>query len=409
MSSGAYALAIPAALIAIPAAAVAGAVFAVAGAVTLAKEASDAVKQIDAEKAREIAALETVRERISAIAQSVAQEMGDVSSMLENALSREYVHTDTTARVQLQGVASLDRSEAQSGFSDNELFFTELDSATGKVVYVAVDFSEALSALNAENSTEYQKMKLASAFTKRMMRLCVMQEQQESVANFIALMNRLLDDKSVSMETFEALLTERFGYLERACSVNETLDSGAWASYCAVCAMRHTQPRRISTNVELRAALEEALQAEVTDRYRAGASAALLETLQELGLELQGEVTLEALEGKLFSEPENPDYSLFVSASDRGFVLEMAQTAAPGPASEKNRESLCAKRRQLAARMLEKGYEIKVLAENDAPPQSCERIEAPKPASAAESAADRIRKRRMIEGKKGKARAIGGT
>ena len=269
--------------------------------------------------------------------------------------------------------------------------------------------SEALSSVNAVNSTDYKKMKVASDFTKRIMRLCVMADRQSAVTNFIELMNRLLDDKSVTLETFEALLNERFGYLERECAANETLDAGAWASYCAVCAMRHTQPRRISNNTELRIALESELQAEMTDRYRAGAGQALTQTLRELGLEVSGEVELDQLEGKLFSEPGNPDYALFFSASDAGFVLEMTENEALGPDAAAHKESLCAKRRTLVARMLEKGYEIRVIAENDAAGESLEHIQVPAGTAARETAADRIRKRRMIEGKKGRSRAIGGT
>lgn len=409
MSSGAYVLLIPAAMIAAPVAAVAGAAFVVAGTVKAVKDVTEEMRAIDAETQRELAQIESVRNRVNTFVAEVASEMEGVSAMLRQAAAGPDMHADTTAVMHLDGIAALDHSRMDTGFSDDELFFTEVDTVTGRIVYVAIDFSEVLSVSHARNSTDYRKMEIASAFTKRLMRLCVYGEQQKAVAEFISFMNRLLDDKTVGVETFEKLLAERFAYLERDCSPDEELDAGAWAAYCAICAIRHEQPRRIYTNQELAEALNEALQAEVTDRYRAGAGRALLETLQELGLEVSGEVELDRMDGQLFTEPGNSDYAMFVSATDDGFVLEMTESPDPGPDAAKHKTSLCSKRKQLVERMKEKGYIIRVVAENDTVGESYERIEVPQAAPKQETAAERMRKRRMIAGKKGKSRAIGGT
>lgn len=409
MSSGAYGLLIPAALIAAPVAAVAGAAFIAVGAVKVVQGISHDLRAIDEQAARERELGQSVVDRVNQFVDEVTSEMNAVSQMLQDALEGPDMHVDTTQITQLKGIASLDHSRTDTGFSDDELFFTELDVATGRIVYVAIDFSEVLSVSNARNSTEYKKMQIASAFTKRLMRLCVSQEQQKSIADFIDLMNQLLDDKTVTVETFERTLAERFAYLERDCSANEMLDAGAWAAYCAICAMRHEQPRRITNNAELYAELRASMQAEVTDRYRAGAGVALRETLQELGLEVGGEVELEQMQGSLFTDPENPDYSMFVSTSGDGFVVEMTENGTPGPDAAQHKAAMCAKRKTLVERMKQKGYIIKVIAENDESGENIEHIEVPQETKAKDTAAERMRKRRMIAGKKGKSRAIGGV
>ncbi len=395
MSSGAYAVEVPVALI--------------AGAVMSVVEGVERMREIREERDREIAALDSVRRRVDQFVQEMTGEMGDVAQMLSAALSAEDHHVDATEVSHFQGITTLYHSTMVSGFNEDELVFSEVDAQSGKIIYVAIDFSSVLSVANARNSTEYQKMKLASAYTKKLMTLSAPSMQKQDVNNFITLMNQLMDDKSVTLETFENILKERFTYLQRSCETTQALDEALWAAYCAVCAMRHEQPRHFSSNAALEQAITQAMSEEVTSRYRAGAGAALRETMEELGLQVGADVELERLQGQLFTEPGNDDYAIFVNMSEHGFVLEMTESDTPSEQAKAHKTSLCAKRRMLIERMREKGYVISVTAETDHVGVSREKVALPKAQDKKETAADRMRKRRMIAGKKGKSRAIGGA
>ena len=412
MSSGAYAIEVPVALIGMVVGGAAAVLGVAAGAAVAAGSAmlgaADDLGSIAAASRDRVLALQKEGQALDAevlrVQESAAAVLKDISQFKESlkTLNFKYSAETATFKAMEAGVST----EATASLNLSDLMFMEVDVQTREVVYVVLDYSDAISVRNAKNSAQFKKMALASDLMKKVMVWVVTDDREQTRLNqLIDVVNGMLDDDSVSFSHFQQFVEMRFAAFQR-CQDELDYDPQLWDEYCALCAMRGQRPRRIRKD-----ALEQEVlrlkTAAVTERFVAGARKTFMEAVEQLGLEIQSDYVLDNVPGTLLVDRENPGFNLFFSEHDVSFLLEMVDTNEAQPSErQKQHDSVCRKRKQLEQIMREKGYRLKVCAETDTMCAKMTGVQQKKEQT--ETRAEQLRRRRALSGKAGKLKMAGG-
>lgn len=380
MSSGAYIMAIPLLPIA------------------LANELTDGVNaQLDSLKNEE--------NRLDRVYQDTVVELNSIRNAIAKAKESVTNFEYKAVTESFNGIKAVELTRAElADFSETELLFAEVDAETNEVFYVALDFSDAISIVNAVNSTEYKKMIYASNLVKCAMQLCQNDEKEKNeIIEFTNLINKMLDDESVPYDYFCKFLGDRYDYLASRYN-NTDIDNDKWDTYCALCAMNGKKARKLSNN-EIDEAIRMELQEAYEKKYYNVAKEVLMDVFKELGLSIHEDFELDEIKGVLLEDEENPDYRLFASQDEDSYVLEMVESENSNR-TEENRASLCQKRKMVVELARARGIELTLNIENDGPTTGT--AKAIKSERSRGSQIEQLRKRRTIQGANGKARMIGG-
>lgn len=383
MSSGAYVIDIPVELIGM--------------AIQSARETKERLEELDRQKKAVDAEYMRVREAADAV-------LGDIRSFRESLKHTNFQYSAETAtfREREAGVSTT----LTSTLDLSDLMFMEVDVQTQDVTYVVLDYSDTISVRNAKNSAQFKKMALASDLMKKVMVWVVPNpEEQQRLNQLIGVVNGMLDDDNIPFEHFRNFVELRFAAFHRQQQLLG-YDPELWDRYCALCAMRGERPRQLPKE-ELAQEVERLTNQAVTDRFVANARKAFMEAVQELGLEVRSGHVLDRVSGTLLTDKENPAFSLFFSEHDVSFLLEMVENPeADSTEREKQQQNVCRKRRQLEQRMREKGYRLRVCAEDD---DNCAKMTGvAEKKDQKETRAEQLRRRRALSGKAAKLKMAGG-
>jgi len=383
MSSGAYVIDIPVELIGM--------------AIQSARETKERLEELDRQKKAVDAEYMRVREAADAV-------LGDIRSFRESLKHTNFQYSAETAtfREREAGVSTT----LTSTLDLSDLMFMEVDVQTQDVTYVVLDYSDTISVRNAKNSAQFKKMALASDLMKKVMVWVVPNpEEQQRLNQLIGVVNGMLDDDNIPFEHFRNFVELRFAAFHRQQQLLG-YDPELWDRYCALCAMRGERPRQLPKEA-LAQEVERLTNQAVTDRFVANARKAFMEAVQELGLEVRSGHVLDRVSGTLLTDKENPAFSLFFSEHDVSFLLEMVENPeADSTEREKQQQNVCRKRRQLEQLMREKGYRLRVCAEDD---DNCAKMTGvAEKKDQKETRAEQLRRRRALSGKAAKLKMAGG-
>lgn len=416
MSSGAYFIEVPMALIGLAAGGavlavgaagvVAGAALSAAGGAALG--ASDAALGVSEQARLNRLALdresERLRQEVLRVQEATDAVLADISQFRESLKSLNFQYSTETATFAAREAGVSTQAFATVNLGD--LMFMEVDMRTQEISYVVLDYSETISMQNARNSAQFKKLALASDLMKKVM-VWVVEDpmQQQQLNQLIGTVNVMLDDNSMSFSSFQEFVQRRFATFQH---LQDSMghDPALWDQYCALCAMRGERPRRVSRGAleqEVRRLLAEA----ATKRFISDARKTFMEAVAELGLEVQSGHVLDQVSGSLLVDRENPGFNLFFSDHDVSFMLEMVETGeAEQSQRRQQRENVCRKRRQLEAMMAERGYKLKVCAADDG---SCALMtDVQEKKEVRENRAEQLRRRRALAGKTAKLKMAGG-
>lgn len=404
MSSGAYAVEIPVAIIGVVVGGTAAALGAVGDAALSASGiAANAARNADEELKR----LDRMRTAIDAeylrVQESAQAVLSDIHAFRESLKSLNFQYSAETATFREREAG--ESTGVVSSLDLSDLMFMEVDVQTEEITYVVLDYSGTLSLRNAKNSAQFKKMALASDLMKKVM-LWVTDsaEEQTRLNQLIGVVNGMLDDDSVSFVHFREFVELRFAAFQRMQDELE-YDPQLWEEYCALCAMRGERPRRVRKDALAQEVLRLKTEA-VSTKFVANARAAFLEAVAQLGLEVHSGHVLDRVSGTMLVDKENPGFSLFFSEHDVSFLLEMVDNGETDPAERrKQHDNVCRKRRQLEELMLRKGYRLKVCAEDDT---MCAKLTGVEKKDASETRAEQLRRRRALAGKKARMKMAGG-
>lgn len=353
---------------------------------------------------REIDRLNKEKDRVSELYIETLSEINSIRLSIEKAKTKIMDFSYESTVDSFDGLITLAATEYSGGFSVDELFFSDIDVDTGDISYIAIDFSEQISLSNAVNSTEYKKMVISSEITKSLMLFCVENEQEKKeIKAFTDLMNKMLDDSSVSYSFFSKLMYDRYQLLLKKFRKDKRISEEKWNLYCSLCAITNKRPRRISFD-EIDLEIDELCTQAFYKKYSKAAKKALLETFEELGLSVSNEYELEEVPGFILDDKDNEDFQFFVGEQDQSFVIEMIETEG-SKREQSNKKSLCLKRKQICDIMKKKGFIIDNSFENDDNSLSIDFISH---TNQKETNIERIKRLRTIQGKRGRARVIGG-
>ncbi len=383
MSSGAYVLEIPLGLMSL--------------ALDSARESRERME--DLERQRQAVGAEYLRVREAADA-----VLSDIRSFRESLkhTNFQYIPETSSFREREAGVSTA----LTSSLDLSDLMFLEVDIQTQDVTYVVLDYSDMISVRHAKNSAQFKKMALASDLMKKVMVwVSPTSEEQQRLNQLIGVVNSMLDDDNVPFEHFRHFVELRFAAFYR---LQEKMgyDPELWDRYCALCAMRGERPRQISREA-LAQEVEQLTSQAVSDRFVANARKVFLEAVSELGLEVHSGHVLDRVSGMLLTDSESPAYSLFFSEHDVSFLLEMVENPEADAENRKQQHAnVCRKRRQLEQLMLQKGYRLKVCAEDD---DNCAMMTGvAEKKDQKETRAEQLRRRRALSGKAAKLKMAGG-
>ena len=416
MSSGAYVVEVPLALIGMVAGGAvlalgaaglaAGVALSAAGGAALegsdaAFSAAEQARARQLELAKQMARRQQEFLRVQEATDAVLADIGQFRESLKS-LNFQYSAQTATFTALEEGVST----EATASLNLGDLMFMEVDVRTQEVSYVVLDYSEAITAQNARNSAQFKKMALASDLMKKVMVWVVDDpKDQQQLNQLIGTVNAMLDDDSMSFGHFQQFVQLRFAAFQH---LQDSMghDPVLWDQYCALCAMEGQRPRRLSKTAlerEVRQKLEQA----TAKKFVAGARKAFMEAVAEVGLEVHSDHVLEQVSGSMLVDPENPGYSLFLSEHDVSFMVEMVDTGkAEASQRRQQHDSVCQKRRRLEQIMHEKGYTLKVCATED---DSCAAIaEVAEKKQVTQTRAELLRRRRALAGKTAKLKMAGG-
>lgn len=382
MSSGAYIVLLPFALLD-----------------QLTSSISDIASSMESNKAQSLA-LAAQNARMTEAFERTCEEIMQFKTALQNS-NFQYSFRE----LEIMKTGSISATVCSKDFSVEDILVTEFNTDTHEMVYVLLDFSDVVSVHNAKNSSQFKKMALASDIMKQAAKLTVNEKNEESLFKFLETVNHMLEDNSISFAYMEEYVLPRFNSLKKRLASNLQLHP-LWMEYCSLCALLGRSPS-VYSYAEVEAETKQLLQEAVVANYVVDARKALTETMAELGIEVSGEYTLEKISGVLYADNEIPEYNFFVSCSDNSFLMELIDTGVP---SEKPRElqytSICRKRKLLEDRMREKGYHLGTCAENDS--VSAPLLSEQGNPSQQESKTELLRRRRAIDGRVAKLKAVGG-
>lgn len=416
MSSGAYVVEVPLALIGMVAGGAAlalgaaglaaGVALSAAGGAALegadaAFSAAEQAKARQLELAKQMARRQQEFLRVQEATDAVLADIGQFRESLKS-LNFHYSAQSATFTAREEGVST----EATASLNLGDLMFMEVDVRTQEVSYVVLDYSEAITAQNARNSAQFKKMALASDLMKKVMVWVVDDpKDQQQLNQLIGAVNAMLDDDSMSFSHFQQFVQLRLAAFQH---LQDSMDHDPvlWDQYCALCAMEGQRPRRLS-KAALEREVRQKLEQATAKKFVAGARKAFMEAVAEVGLEVHSDHVLEQVSGSMLVDPENPGYSLFLSEHDVSFMVEMVDTGkAEKSERRKQHDSLCQKRRRLEQIMHEKGYTLKVCA---AEGDNCAVIaEVQEKKQTDQSRAEVLRRRRALAGKTAKLKMAGG-
>ena len=330
--------------------------------------------------------------------------VADITQFQESlkTLNYEYNATTMTFAAREAGVSS----EMTSQLNLNDLMFMDVDVQTREITYVVLDYSEAISMQSAKNSAQFKKMSLASDLMKKVLVWVVDDPRdQEKLNQLIGVVNEMLDDHGVSFSHFQQFVQLRFAEFQKlqdSVRVNPEL----WDRYCALCAMQGERPKRLSQEA-LEGEIKRLLEKNAADKFISAARRAFQETVKELGLEIRSDHMLDEVPGMLVVDKDNPGYNMFVSEHDVSFMLEMVETdEASAEERPQQRKNVCQKRKEIEKRMLEKGYRLKLCIADDECAVEAAAVVAKK--DDRQSRAENLRRRRMLAGKQAKMKMAGG-
>lgn len=340
--------------------------------------------------------------KLSLIYEQTKAQIKQVQQIIETAKNVDTDFEYTDVQTNLSGIISSKKNEVYSGVNTEDLLFADINVDTKEVLYVAIDFSDLISTSSAKNSTEYKKLKLASELTKKTMILPIDNDEQgKSINDFVKIMNEMLDDKSINFEFFYDYIIKRYNLVEKICSrASINSNNEEWSEYCALCALLGKRPQ--DSNVNLKEEIANLTNQLMKNNYLKTAKKALFETFEEIGLTIQGSYELEDACGKLYTLNEN-NCKAFVSEDEDSFIFEMVSDELT---DNKSHHEFCSKRKAIAYIMEKKGFPVDIVSETDNFGANDENIYNTKENTV--SNVDRLRARRTLQGKKGKARAIGG-
>lgn len=305
------------------------------------------------------------------------------------------------------GADSVEAETSVSGFDVSDLVFTEIDPETSQVTIVVLDFSDMIATSHARNSTQFKKMSFASEAVKKLVQMPLFtDEDRKSREKLIDFINRLMYDDTVTYQTFFERVSERMTALQQHSQVRYT-NMNLWKRYCALCALCGKFPQKLPESA-LPQAIEELFNERLRKTYMDGARQALTESMNELGLTVEGDYVLDDISGTLISDSDSQGIGLFVSEAGHEFVMEVVDGEEWDSTEEyiNKRRSLCSKRKQLEDLMAKKGYTLRLVMENDEitiPTADVQQSKTKK-----DSKAERIRKKCAINGKTPKHKYIGG-
>lgn len=364
------------------------------------------IKESD-EKIREAErALKEISERDRRVEESFSKVIREIEEFRKTMAGRSFEYETVTDRMAAQ--EKVESTKVDAGLSDEDLLCMQIDADTGEVTYVVLDYSEALSAENAKNSAKYKKLSLASDIMKRILLMPAYGFQGSDAKNdFVEELNRMLDDDSVDFDYFRDTAKRRMKVLEEKYSVSYA-DAELWNKYCALCARMGKQPEKLPES-KLAQAVEELLRQATLSEYYDGAHRAFFESVKELGMEIVDDFELVDLPGALILDSENPGFGMFFTDSEDSFLVELLDTEKVADTEEKKKqqENVCRKRKQLEALMAKKGYPLTVVTESDSMSSSISALGTRKKTQ--ETAAESLRRKRAINGRKAKLKAAGGN
>lgn len=412
MSSGAYLIEIPLAILGLGLVAV-GAVGKTAGD-TLGRAGDAALEkagegwQTVAELHRQQLALAAQGENLDAVcarareaAEAVLTDITQFRASLKS-MNFQYDAQTMTFKAREEGVST----EATASLNLDDLMIMDVDVQTRQITYVVLDYSETITLQSARNSAQFKKLALASDLMKMIMVWVVEDPQdQEKLNTLIGVVNEMLDDNDVSFGHFQQFVQLRFAEFQRL-QASVAQDMELWEEYCALCAMRGERPKRLRGEA-LEAEIQKLAEAAAAEKYVAAARRAFRETVLEMGLQIQSDHMLDQVPGVLLVDEENPGYHMFVSEHDVSFMLEMVETG-EAPESERTaqRASMCRKRKEIEKRMREKGYCLRLCATDDYGCIAVSAVEEKK--DERQSRAEQLRRRRALAGKQAKLKVAGG-
>jgi len=342
------------------------------------------------------------KENLSILYRETLEEIESVRETINRAKNQVVNKGYLSESSSIDGLVSLVATETHSGANLEELFFADIEVSTGKMTIVAIDFSEQISLKNAINSTEYKKMALSSKVIKKLLSYCYSNNNERDVEDLINTINKMLDDKSVGYDYFADYILERFDALQKRSSKDSRISDDKWELYCSLCALVGNKPIQVSFE-EIDKEIDNLSARVFQKKYMVKARRALRETFEELGLQVSDDYDLESITGSIVTDKENGDYQLFLSSDEESFALEMIETNDSNK-SQLLQQSLCGKRKKIYEIMARKGYPLSISAESD---ESASKQKAYENKRSQESSLERLKKRRLINGRTGKARAIG--
>ena len=342
------------------------------------------------------------KENLAILYKETLEEIESVRETINRAKNQVVNKKYLSESSSIDGLVSLVATETHSGANLEELFFADIEVSTGKMIIVAIDFSEQISLKNAVNSTEYKKMALSSKVIKKLLSYCYSNDNERDVAELINTINKMLDDKSVGYDYFADYILERFDSLQKRSSKDSRISDDKWELYCSLCALVGNKPIQVSFE-DVDKEIDNLSARVFQKKYMVKARRALHETFEELGLQVSDDYDLENITGSIVTDRENGDYQLFLSSDEESFALEMIETNDSNQ-SQLLQQSLCGKRKKIYEIMARKGYPLSISAESD---ESTSKQKAYENKRSQESSLERLKKRRLINGRTGKARTIG--
>ncbi len=360
------------------------------------------IREINEEKKRQLQELDARSRRIS---ESIMKVIEETEAFRKTMSSRVFTYDTVSDRLSPQ--AKVESTKVTVDMSGEELLCMEINPDTGEIAYVVLDYSDALAVENARNSSQYKKFAMASDVMKR---LLVMASADKAFIklkqSFIEEINKMLDDDKVDFEQFRRTVERKLEALQGKCRIREE-DAELWSKYCALCARAGKQPELLAGE-ELKRAVEEIFKQEITAEYYVGARKAFFESAKELGMHVEEKYELVNVPGALLVDSEIPAFGLFFTDSSDSFLVEILDTeeVPDTPEKKKQHENMCKRRKQLEALMEEKGYTLMIVTESDAMGSEATGLQERRKEK--ESAAETMRRRRAINGKKAKIKAAGG-
>ena len=304
--------------------------------------------------------------------------------------------------VVINGIVYGETRNLESGLDLDNLVFAEVDTTSGEIVYMTLDYSEILSINNATNSSEFKKIKLASEINKSIMLLPInSSEIQVRITEFLGLLNRTLDDESVDYDYFNAFIIKRFEAIKKKCITDiSVLETNEWKEYCALCLLMGETPK-FSSDDDLNEQIFILKQKFLEKKYLESAQKTLKETLEELGLVIREEFSLEGIDGVLIDNEVENGYKFFLSEQNDTFIFELVEDE---PVEASSKSQMCNKRRKIAEIMEQKGFPLDIIGESETSITS-KAIQQKR--SNRHKVMERTREKRSVAGKKPHAKMIG--